>query len=167
MSSLLEMDRDRWDEDLLKDIFEQRDISLILSIPVKRSDNDSWFWRHDRIGQYTVKSAYDIIRSRATSNQTSNNSGFWKDIWNLKIPLKVKHFVWRAVRDCLPTKDRLIIKKVEVDSACPVCNLNEETVLHLLIQCPIAQLCWQKLGHTYGSSLSLEDWIEEILQKQE
>ncbi|KAL8104689.1 hypothetical protein AgCh_028771 [Apium graveolens] len=164
VDSLMETDRDRWDEDLLQDIFEQRDINLILSIQIKRSDNDSWFWSHDSMGQYTVKSAYDIIRRRAIGNQASNNSGLWNKIWNLKIPLKVKHFVRRAARDCLPTKERLIIRKVEVDSKCPVCNIADETVFHTLVLCPVAQLCWQKMGYDNRSSSCLEDWIVEILQ---
>ncbi|XP_074370739.1 uncharacterized protein LOC141711921 [Apium graveolens] len=111
VSSLMEMDQDRWNEELLKDIFVQRDISLILSIPINRNDNDSWFWRFDKLGHYTVRSVYDNVRVSVAHNQASSNSGFWNKIWNLKIPLKVKHFVWRAVRDCLPTKDRLICRK--------------------------------------------------------
>lgn len=41
VSSLMAMDQEAWDTDLVKDIFESRDANLILSIPVKRSDNDS------------------------------------------------------------------------------------------------------------------------------
>ncbi|KAL8115127.1 hypothetical protein AgCh_021812 [Apium graveolens] len=41
----------------------------------------------------------------------SNNPGFWRKLSNLKIPVKVKHFLWQAVTGCLPTKDALRVKK--------------------------------------------------------
>lgn len=161
VSALMTGNHGSWDIDLVKDIFIERDVNLILSVPVQAMDNDSWFWRKDKFGQYTVKSAYASIRESVTGNHTSSNSGFWNKIWNLKIPLKVKHFMWRAICDCLPTKTQLRSKKVEVDSRCPVCNLAEETVVHTLITCPMSVLCWQQLNYTHDehTNTNVKDWI--------
>lgn len=144
----------------------ERDALLILSIPLQRREDDSWFWRKDKLGQYTVKSAYAAIREGITNNHSSSNSGFWNKIWNLKIPLKIKHFIWRAInRDCLPTKEMLISRKVEVNARCPVCNTAAETAFHVLVSCPIAALCWQHLGYTFDThtNTSLEEWAAEML----
>lgn len=40
-----------WDEDLVKDIFEERDINLILSIPL--NDNDNNYRRPEKLGHYS------------------------------------------------------------------------------------------------------------------
>lgn len=93
------------------------------------------------MGQYSVKSAYALLQEMKGGNQLSSNSGFWKKLWNLKIPLKVKHFLWRASKDCLPTKDQLRIKRVNVDALCPTCNLEVETTTHAIISCPFAKEC--------------------------
>ncbi|KAL8133670.1 hypothetical protein AgCh_008927 [Apium graveolens] len=164
--SLLAMDQNTWDVDLINDLFIERDANLILSIPVRRLDNDSWFWRKEKMGTYSVKSAYDVIRAGLESNLLSSNSGFWNKLWNLKIPLKVKHFIWRSISGCLPTKDALISKRVMVDDRCPVCNIAGETTVHVLIACPVAVLCWQKLGYSYDmhAYTTVADWIAEVLQ---
>ncbi|KAL8121558.1 hypothetical protein AgCh_018338 [Apium graveolens] len=72
---------------------------------------DSWYWCKERMGNYTVKSAYLLLQEIKGGYQVSNNSGFWRKLWNLKIPSKVKHFLWRAITGCLPTKDQLRVKK--------------------------------------------------------
>lgn len=101
--SLMMADQSSWDIDLIHDIFNSRDVNLILSIPLQHTVNDSCCWRKGKMGQYSVKSVYSTICDRIEANQLSSNSGFWRKIWNLKISLKVKHFLWRALTGCLPT----------------------------------------------------------------
>lgn len=95
--SLMAENHNTWDVDLIHDIFNERDANLILSIPIQSTDNDSWFWRKDKMGQYTVKSAYDVLRDNSMASNASINKTFWTKLWHLKIPLKVKHFMWRAI----------------------------------------------------------------------
>lgn len=40
---LMNLDRCSWDVNLVKDIFDERDAQLILSIPLNGTDIDSWF----------------------------------------------------------------------------------------------------------------------------
>lgn len=51
-----------WDIDLIKDIFLERDANLILSVPLGTTEADVWFWKWDKLGHYTVKSAYEAIK---------------------------------------------------------------------------------------------------------
>ncbi|XP_074370415.1 uncharacterized protein LOC141711691 [Apium graveolens] len=45
IGNLMADSKDRWDEEILQDMFEDRDIELIKSIPVsKHVKQDSWFW---------------------------------------------------------------------------------------------------------------------------
>lgn len=72
--------------------------------------------------------------------QNDSNSGFWRKMWNLKIPPKVKNFLWRAVSDCLPTRDQLRIRHVAVNLMCLVCNEAPESAFHSLVNCSFVTL---------------------------
>ncbi|XP_074337663.1 uncharacterized protein LOC141674859 [Apium graveolens] len=122
----------QWDIDLIRDIFDDRDANLILSIPLGEDNEDNWFWRHDKLGVYSVKSTY-INLQLARSRNLDNNSGFWRKLWNLKIPPKVKNFLWRSVNCCLPTKDLLRIKRVPVNMVCPFAESCRSTAALLVI----------------------------------
>ncbi|XP_074348244.1 uncharacterized protein LOC141687007 [Apium graveolens] len=88
---------------------------------------DSWFWKHEKLGQYTVKSDYASIRD-AKEQESLVETSWWKKMWNLKMPLKVKHIIWRVARNVMPTKDQLILKRVPVIERCPMCDIENETV---------------------------------------
>lgn len=134
VDALMVSDRREWDVDLIKDIFTERDAQLILSLPLSSTDADGWFWKWNMLGQYTIKSAYDAIRE-AKQDANVDDRIQWKRVWNLNIPLKVKHFIWRAMKNVLLTKDQLLSKRVAVLDKCPVCNMEMETVYHTLVSC--------------------------------
>lgn len=79
-SALMTENHDSWDTVLVMDIFNEQDVNMILSIPIQKTDNDTLFWRKDKLGKYTVKSAYAIIRDGSMLNHTSSNSGFWNKV---------------------------------------------------------------------------------------
>lgn len=90
---LMVPNENQWDEDLIQDIFMERDIELILSIPLRNSDVDSWYWREEKLSLYTVKSAYRMLQNAKLSNEPNTDTGIWKKMWNLKLPLKTKNFM--------------------------------------------------------------------------
>lgn len=47
---------------------------------------------------------------------------------------------------------------------CRVCNQTEETVIHVLVKCPIAQLCLQKINFSFGDYMYFDEWVEEVLK---
>ena len=124
-------------------------------------------WRKEKLGHYSVKSSYLLIQDGKENSQTSDNSGFWRQMWNLKIPVKVKHFLWRAVSNCLPTKDLLRRRKVDVNLVCPMCQNSAETVLHILVECSFASACNQLVldqaiqeeFHTFA------DWLHLVFEQ--
>lgn len=61
VDALMVSNQNAWDIDLVKDIFVDRDIQLILAIPLQHSDEDSWYWNRDRLGHYIMKSAYAAL----------------------------------------------------------------------------------------------------------
>ena len=49
----------------------------------------------------------------------------WKEIWKLKCPNKIKHFMWRSCKNILLTKLRLKAKGIIQDNGCDFYNLSE------------------------------------------
>ncbi|KAL8154779.1 hypothetical protein AgCh_000219 [Apium graveolens] len=63
VSSLMITGDRQWDMDLISDLFNDRDADLIFCIPLGEAVEDNWYWRHEKLGVYLVKSVYAILQS--------------------------------------------------------------------------------------------------------
>lgn len=167
VSSLLVTGESRWDEDFIHDMFDARDANLILHIPLSQSADDTWYWRKERLGDYSVKSAYMYLQELKGINHNFAEGRWWKRLWSLKIPAKVKHFMWRASTACLPTKSQLRLKHVYVGDLFLFCNLAAESISHILLDCSFSEACWFQMR---GGSENMAHghfivWLETIFDK--
>lgn len=69
----------------------------------------------------------------------------WKSIWSLNCPNKIKHFMWHACRNILPTNHCLKKRKVVSANECGLCGACK-TIGHVLVQCSIAAEVWKEIG---------------------
>ena len=53
-----------------------------------------------------------------------------------------KNFLWKACHEILPTRKNLCNRKIIDNPRCPICDLEEETTLHILWECPSARVVW-------------------------
>ena len=104
-----------------------------------------------------MKSAYRVVMAHLSTTLPNHNLAMWKNIWSIKLPPKVKNFLWRVCSHCLPTKDRLIYRWLNDDPACPVCATEMET---------FAKDCWlaAELSQPSGNLRSITDWVFHILE---
>ncbi|XP_060960654.1 uncharacterized protein LOC133031222 [Cannabis sativa] len=167
VASLFAIDERRWDAEIINDLFNHRDATLILGIPLSPNvDTDVWSWTGERSGILSVKSAYNLLQNSKPKRQGADNSGFWRKLWHLKSPPKVKNFLWRATSNCLPTCLQLVSKHVSISSSCPVCKSHPETTVHALLNCQLALHCWSTLGITLNITLSsFGNWLHEAFLK--
>jgi hypothetical protein len=70
-------------------------------------------------------------------------------LWKLKIPLKIKNFMWFLSNKVLLTKDNLANRKWNGCQKCCFCD-SAETVNHLFIGCPFAKIIWRMMYLTYN-----------------
>nr|POF16190.1 hypothetical protein CFP56_24217 [Quercus suber] len=78
---------------------------------------------------YTVKSGYKLLceDARSAANSEAVHS-FWKGIWKMHVPGKIKHFEWRsACSNALPTKMNLVKRKI-LDN--DICQLRQKTQVY-------------------------------------
>jgi hypothetical protein len=103
----------------------------------------------------------------------SANNPVWKILWRMKIPSKVKIFMWWALHGILPLKSILYNRHIGTTGGCPICNQGPEDISHLLFQCETARDLWNNLGiadliseaeqvDRAGSSV-----LEELLRRQD
>ena len=140
-----------WDENILNNLFNERDIRLIKQIPLASTDRrDTWMWLFDTKGEFTVKSCYrQLVGECSTPDAT-----FWKKLWHLELPGKVRFFVWRTCRKCLPTAMALFEKRVDIDRRCSWCRVEQEDAKHALFDCSFARNVWTAAG--------LANWVQTL-----
>lgn len=59
---------------------------------------------------------------------------------------RLKHFIWRLLRDCLPTRQRLQSKGVSCINLCSYCNTNLENPWHVMFGCKQVESVWETSG---------------------
>ena len=155
VSCLLDEESRGWNVDLIRTTFLPYKAEVILGIPISPvALEDSQVWTKTPNGTFTVNSVYKVAykslkkASKVNSNfGCSNNSkmqALWKAIWNLKSQSKIKHFVWRAFRNILPTKQCLKQRKVITDDKCNLCGKGE-TIGHTLWSYKTTRDTWEAL----------------------
>ncbi|KAL5554428.1 hypothetical protein UlMin_041829 [Ulmus minor] len=109
------------------------------SIIRKRTTPDTLLWHYDKSGQYTVRSGYWLAnkcRSLASSSATSLNS-WWKRLWRLRVPSKIRVFIWKAFYNWIPSSVNLANHGVPSQKRCLICNEADDTTLHALWGCKV------------------------------
>jgi len=81
--------------------------------------------------------------SKIANNSHMQVQGRWNLIWKLKVPPKIKKFLWRMCRGCFPTRARLNSRGVSCPTDCVHCNKNYEDSIHVLIECPKVVQVWR------------------------
>nr|POE68360.1 hypothetical protein CFP56_12533 [Quercus suber] len=60
---------------------------------------------------------------------------FWCSIWGLRVPNKIKDFLWCACREAIPIKANLKRRHITENALYEQCWNEEETALHALWSC--------------------------------
>ncbi|KAL5774533.1 hypothetical protein ACOSP7_012090 [Xanthoceras sorbifolium] len=119
ISSLFDSHGGGWDVDLVREVFFLEDAEAILSLPFSVSGvPDSLQWHYSKDGHYSVKSGYYVgltLKEIPSSSESGSLASWWKFIWSISVPPKVKLFLWRAAKDWLHTNVNLISHGLAVE----------------------------------------------------
>jgi hypothetical protein len=128
-----------------------RECSLLLcNIVLQDTVHDTWRWLPDPIHGYTVRGAYHFI----TTTEDMVDRSLVDNVWHKHVPLKVSLFVWRLLRNRIPTKDNLAIRGVlpcTDTSRAFGCECNE-SVSHLFLHCTLSADLWALVWNWLGIS---------------
>ncbi|XP_026449972.1 uncharacterized protein LOC113350104 [Papaver somniferum] len=95
-----------WNAVWINNVFHVDTTSKILSVHVPQMGVDTLIWTPDKKGVFSVKSAYNILNSRTNTivGNHSIPSSVWIALWRTKLPHKVKLFVWKCLKDIVPSR---------------------------------------------------------------
>ncbi|KAG2332380.1 hypothetical protein Bca52824_003560 [Brassica carinata] len=65
-----------------------------------------------------------------------------KEVWKLRTSWKIKHFIWQALAGFVTAASSLCDRHCATDRSCIRCGAEEETINHILFECPPALQCW-------------------------
>ncbi|KAM6549538.1 hypothetical protein CsatB_021214 [Cannabis sativa] len=137
-----------WNGEIILQIFGTELGNRILNIPrIPSPFKDQIFWKNDRHGKFSVKSAY-LVENLWKFGPSKD---LWKWIWDAGIHPRVSIMLWRALSEAIPTKNRLHFLP---DKSCLICDVEEETGLHLFCKCSYSKSLW------FGGKFPIR--IEEI-----
>ena len=160
-----------WNINLIDRCFHPPDASLIKSLPLSFIPQpDTLVWSSEKLGSYSIKSGYkslcekhnrDMNRPQASESQ----KGFWRCIWKLKVPSKIKQFLWRASTNSLPTLKNLRRRKILEEADCSRCASAVESVAHALWNCSCLGTVWDTDFGWVDRSAETKDSFSDVLQK--
>ncbi|KAL2933269.1 hypothetical protein RDABS01_016388 [Bienertia sinuspersici] len=146
---LIDFTTGQWNEEIVAQVFNAEDKEMVLNIPLSsRWPRDELFWWPYSDGLYTVKSGYWLGRRGAVeewlSHATDEAKQCWRLIWDMKIPPKLQHFLWRACNGFLSVMERLFSRYIVQSKSCQICGGDAETILHSLFECEYARKIWNE-----------------------
>jgi len=132
-----------WDIQKLRDkLSEEMIVHIVENIvpPAELQSNDVPWWMGNTQGNFTVKSAWELLRQRREKKAENNK------IWAKGVPFKVIFFLWKDWRRKIATDDNLKRMKINIVSRCWCCEeKTEETMAHLFLTARIATKLWRQL----------------------
>ena len=127
------------------DILQPTDLDLISQLSViigsiqSHHGSDRLVWLVDK-GPFSSKA---LMQHMVTGALTFNNEPrIWSLIWCLKVPPKIRIFLWKTRWGALPTKYFLHSRMAAVNPNCLKCGNKEETLNHLFWGCEAAMWVW-------------------------
>uniref|UniRef100_A0A803Q4W3 Uncharacterized protein n=1 Tax=Cannabis sativa TaxID=3483 RepID=A0A803Q4W3_CANSA len=79
VSSLFQVGCRRWDEEVVRDLFNLDEVVVISGMSLSQTtSSDSWYWFYGKIGDYSK-------------------------LWQLKVPPRTNDLMWRALSKCFLT----------------------------------------------------------------
>jgi hypothetical protein len=140
----------------------QNHVAQIVNIQLV-DGSDTFRWNLTKLGFFTVRSLYLHLLVRQPAFRH-------KMIWKLKIPLKIKIFLWCLQRGIVLSKDNLAKKNRKGSQKCCGCNSNE-TIKHLFLDCPYARMVWRIIFYATvltpprSISLMFNSWLSKQSKK--
>ena len=128
---------------------------------------DLRYWRGSKNGGFSIKYALTLMREDGGATPDPK----WNFIWSTPVQQRIRTFMWLVLHNRLLCNANRVKRKLSEDPRCLRCPAqDEETILHLLRDCPIARVVWRNVGGaTQDPSFwmgSLEDWMVCNLQAQ-
>ena len=91
-----------------------------------QEERDAFVWALHLSGSFSVKSIYDAL--------INNGVRVSQDLWHIKVPTRIKIFLWYLKKGVILTKDNLAWRNWNGDTRCNFCH-SPKTIQRLFLDC--------------------------------
>lgn len=136
MVDLINVDTRTWKKELVVNTFPEVDAARIFHIPLAMEvHDDPIVWHGEPSEEFSAHSAYKLLQNfpcnpNAYALQT-NYKNFYKQIWSLNPPSRIKITLWRISWNFLPTLAHMQVRKLVFIVTCPQCGRGTKNLDHL------------------------------------
>ncbi|KAL9288897.1 putative ribonuclease H domain, reverse transcriptase zinc-binding domain-containing protein [Arabidopsis thaliana] len=138
---------------------------LSMVVDTVTGSNDRTSWGATANGQFTVKSAYSFLLQSGT--QAQNMRQFFDRVWRVTTTERVRVFIWLVVHQVIMTNVERRRRHLSASGVCQVCKGGDETILHVLRDCPSIAGIWGRLVPrgkiTAFFASNILDWVYQNL----
>jgi hypothetical protein len=113
-------------------------------------------WGGDPSGRFSVKSAWESIRSRGPEVE------WHRVVWHKKAIPPHAIILWLAVRNRLNTQDKLCVHGIISEVRCVLCGQGVEDLDHLFFSCPFSERLWLLLCDKCNLPWIQRSWVESV-----
>lgn len=96
--------------------------------------------RGESSGEFSVQSAYKLLHGNAffstTNSAQDDSTNFYKKLWKLQVPSKIKIMLRKTSWYFLPTLANLFSRRLVVDALCPRYSEKVEDFIRIFQECP-------------------------------
>ena len=137
-------------------------IDRIQAIPIQSfgEREDALMWKFSADGEFNMASTYRLIIF--DQPKPPSFSGCW--VWGMDTLPKIRHFLWLCNHASIPTRQVIKYRGIDCSVLCPLCNAQEESIIHTFRDCPFARKFWLSFGVpqviTDFLSLDLLVWLK-------
>ncbi|KAA3457378.1 reverse transcriptase [Gossypium australe] len=170
VSGLIDSTTRLWKRDYLPRTHSAEDPPSSLAVV---EHDDFQVWRGEHSGEFTVRSAYQLLQKVTTDPNElllqTKSKKFYRKLWNLQLPSKVRITIWRFTWNFIPTLRNLKTRRVVHDSVCPRCRNAEKDSNHVLKKCPTSKELWQNLSLSWvlnSNITELWSWFTWVFERE-
>lgn len=119
----------------IDEVAEWNDLQESLELVQLSAEEDMVTWALEASGKFSTKSLYKFMKNSGQIDLRMT------EIWNSRLPLKIKIFLWMLWHNRVQTEEQLKIRKGKGSERCKYCG-KLDSRNHLLFNCAIAQVIW-------------------------
>lgn len=138
--------------ELIHNLVDEDTAIRIISIPLMGANSeDMMVWKYEGSGEYIVKSGYKALSTEWLQKNfpiipdETYQQNFYKALWILHIPEKIKIHIWRLFNNLLSHFCNLAKSYLCTEIVCPLCKIARENSDNLLWSYGILQSVWDYL----------------------
>uniref|UniRef100_A0A7N2KPI6 Reverse transcriptase zinc-binding domain-containing protein n=1 Tax=Quercus lobata TaxID=97700 RepID=A0A7N2KPI6_QUELO len=103
--------------------------------------------------------AYNLVRPEEEENPVFK--GKW--IWKIDTLPRICHFLWQCHHNSVPVREVIVSRGLDCEVLYPFGKNEDESIIHMLRDCPFTATFWRKLGvpvSLISSGLDILSWLE-------